>query len=95
MSTPTSHLEEALPENTALVRADGRRVDPVDQELYFLHLKNIVLELHKQSKRPISIDLLVDGARIYKFPGIDAGNNLSWDASTICVKLSDRFALIN
>ncbi len=57
----------------------------IDSDLF---VPDIVLELHKQSKRPISIDLLVDGARICKLPGIDAGNNLSWDASTMYVKRS-------
>ncbi len=34
MSTSTSHLDEALQESTALVRAGGRDgIEPVDQEL--------------------------------------------------------------
>lgn len=46
-----------------------------------------MLELHKQSKRRISIDLLVDGARVFKFAGLDSGSKLTWDASAMYVMI--------
>ncbi|KLO05616.1 WD40 repeat-like protein [Schizopora paradoxa] len=89
MSTSASHTAEASANKAPFAGAGGREIEPSsvarpsDQDLYFLHLKNVVLELHKQSKRRISIDLLVDGARVFKFAGLDSGSKLIWDASAI------------